>query len=110
MNLWRVVISVADVSSSIKLFINIPEDNLLSIFIKFVCTEMKSNKLGKKLKEWFNDTRDKHGEFAFRFRGEESRNYLTAFPILIQMLLKKFAVHPEHEKWQKRLLVIFISK
>ena len=109
LKVWRVVVAVADVSTTIKIFKNIPEDNLLHIFVKFVSKSMKSNKLGKKLKEWFNETRDRQSDFAFRFRGEESRNYLIHFPVLIEMLCKKISVHPEYEKWRKRLVVIFIQ-
>lgn len=109
MKIWYLVIGVAGISNSIKLFKGIPDSNILSVFVQFLCKEMKSNKLGKKLIEWFNETRNKETAFAFRFRGEESRNYLTGFPVLIAMLYKKVKILPESEKLRERLAVIFLE-
>ena len=50
MKVWDVVISVAEVNTNVKQFNCIPQDNLLPIFVHFVCKEMKSNKLAKKLR------------------------------------------------------------
>ena len=50
MKVWDVVISVAEVNTNVKQFNCIPQDNLLPMFVHFVCKEMKSNKLAKKLR------------------------------------------------------------
>ena len=50
MKIWDVVISVAQVNTTVKQFKYIPQDNLLYVFVQFVCKEMKSNKLAKKLR------------------------------------------------------------
>ena len=87
-----------------KQFKYIPHNNLLYVFVQFVCKDMKSNKLAKKLKEYWSSCRETRSEFSFRFRGEESRNYLTRFPLLISMLFDNILI----EKWCIRLIVIFI--
>ena len=104
MKIWDVVISVAQVNTNIKQFKCIPHNNLLYVFVQFVCKDMKSNKLAKKLKEYWSCCRETRSEFSFRFRGEESRNYLTGFPLLISMLFDNILI----EKWRIRLIVIFI--
>ena len=104
MKVWDVVISVAQVNTTIKQFKFIPHDNLLYEFIQFVRKEMKSNKLSKKLKEYWDSCRETRSDFSFRFRGEESRNYLTGFPSLISMLFDKILI----DKWRNMLMVIFI--
>ena len=104
MKIWDVVISVAQVNTNIKQFKYIPHNNLLYVFVQFVCKDMKSNKLAKKLKEYWSCCRETRSEFSFRFRGEESRNYLTGFPLLISMLFDNILI----EKWRIRLIVIFI--
>ena len=104
MIVWDVVLSVAQVNTNIKQFKYIPHNNLLNVFVQFVSKDMKSNKLAKKLKEYWSSCRETRSEFSFRFRGEESRNYLTGFPLLISMLFDNILI----EKWRIRLIVIFI--
>ena len=77
---------------------------MLYVFVQFVSKEMKSNKLAKKLKEYWNNCRETRSEFSFRFRGEESRNYLTNFPLLVSMLFDKISI----ENCRDRLMVIFM--
>jgi len=49
---------------------------------------MNCNALGKKLREWFNESSDFKNEkgFRYRFRGKESSNYLKSFPGVIAAL------------------------
>ena len=72
--LYAIVSTNCTIATSIKIFKDIPEDNLLVQFVAWVKKEMKCNKLSKKLKEWWASA-DK--ELSFRFRGEESRNFLS---------------------------------
>ena len=66
---------------------------------------MKCNMLGKRLKSWFTDS---HGDctkdFGFRFRGQESRAYLTHFPALISLLFRDVG-----EYWQQKLLRVHLQ-
>ena len=104
MKIWKIVLVAEKETSNItvKQFKDIPSDNLLPIFVKFISKEIKLNKLAKKLVEHWNETKGKECAFSFRFRGEESRNYLAGFPKIILMLFEKIP-----SEYRKRLMVIF---
>ena len=83
-----IVVMEANLSPDIKMFKDIPEENLLKVFINFVKVEMNSNLLAKKLISWFNENyqRIRTTVFDFRFRGKESFNYIHNVQNLMLML------------------------
>ena len=77
MKLWNIVNKVAN-TKQYKLFKNIPEDNILVLFIQFVKMEMKSRKLAKKIIEWFNEG-ESTPVFTFDLEGRKAGNILLGF-------------------------------
>ena len=69
MKLLKIVLSESNLSKEIKLFKEIPPNNIFFRFVDFVKTEMNSNFLGKKIIVWFNENRlsKQQREFGFRF-------------------------------------------
>ena len=105
MKLVKVVLASSDISTNIKFFKDLPQDNLFSFFINYVRTEMNCNFLGKKMITWFNENKEGKGEkvFSFRFRGKESFNYLKYFPTLIVAIKTKL----QDSNAINRLLCVF---
>ena len=63
-------------------------DELFRKFVECVRRDISCNMLGKKLKTWHEENKgDFRKTFGFRFRGQESRAYLTHFPRLISLVL-----------------------
>ena len=95
MKILDIVISEAKLPSNVKNFKDVPELNIFHQFIVFVKTDMNSNFLAKKLIAWFNENKESKQEriFGFRFRGQESANYLQSFPSLIDMVKNKVSSH-----------------
>ena len=52
---------------------------------------MNLNLFAKKIIAWFNENQDvkTQKDFAFRFRGKESYNYLQNFPLLILYVIRR---------------------
>ena len=57
MKLLKIILSEANLSKEIKLFKEMPANNIFFRFVDFVKTEMNSNFLGKKVIAWFNENR-----------------------------------------------------
>ena len=70
-----------------KCYSEIAKDTLFVKFVEFIHSEMNCNFLSKKIQRWFNDNCGKtEHDFAFRFRGKESFNFMQKFPELIMMI------------------------
>lgn len=86
-------------------FKEIPRGELFPKFVLFIHKVMRCNVLSKKLKAWFNDNNGKiEKKLKFRFRGQESRAYLTHFPTLINLVFNSVG-----EEDKCKLLVIHRS-
>ena len=92
LKILNVVVTESDIPASVKCFADVSESNLLSLFFdSLVKKTMNCNYLSKKLKQWFNENVKSINvsQFSFRFRGKESKNYLSSFPQVITVLFKK---------------------
>ena len=100
----EIVMTEANIGFNVKLFNSIADGNLFVLFVEFIRKNMNSNYLGNKVIAWFNDNQDakRKAEFAFRFRGKESFNYLQGFPKLISFLISKVS-----QDRHRSLVIIF---
>jgi len=91
MKILHCVLTVANIPSSIKKISELPKENLLIFLIGYVSKGMNCNYLGKKLRQWFDESSNwkKEKQFSFRFRGKESFNYLQHFPSFPSELLQQ---------------------
>ena len=72
-------------------FKKLPLTLLFVRLVKFVRTVMSCNMLGKRMKSWFNENGGKcesSTSFSYRFRGQESRAFMTHFPEICRFLIK----------------------
>ena len=81
--------------TKVKLFKELPSDDIFCVLVTFVKSTMKLNLLSKKLVAWFNETKRTEKDFSFRFRGEESYGFLKCFPTLFQFFLPYFEAKGE---------------
>lgn len=105
MKIMSIVLGVAKISQAVKRFEQLPETNIFCCFVQHITKDMNCNALGKKLREWFNESSDFKTEkgFQYRFRGKESSNYLKFFPGLIATLI----ILNDSIEFQKGLIQVF---
>ena len=101
--LLKIVVSQSSLKNE-KSYKNIPTTSLFVIFVNFIHKGMCCNFLSRKIITWYNDNSGKiEKDFTFRFRGQESRAYLSHFPELIKLLLKNIT----NEQIKLKLFQIF---
>ena len=86
MKLFKICLAETNIGKA-KCYSEIAKDTLFVKFVEFIHSEMNCNFLSKKIQRWFNDNCGKNEhDFAFRFRGKESFNFMQKFPELIMMI------------------------
>ena len=102
--LMTVVLVEAKLPLSIRDFKSVPDGNIFNVFINFFTSDMNCNFISKKLITWFNENKEanKERDFGFRFRGKESRNFLTHFPKMVKLLQPLITPH-----FLKKLFIVF---
>lgn len=103
MKLLRLSYSESNIGN-IKTFNQVTEEKLFFKFITFVRYSMGCNSLSSKVIQWVNENNGKvEKPFTFRFRGAESRAFLSHFPELIVLMLNSI----ESEQVVNRLHQLF---
>ena len=87
----NVTLSEAILPKTLKCFHDLSDSKLFFDFIQFVKKGMNCNFLANKIIACLNENQDakKQKDFAFRFRGKESYNYLQNFPLLILNVIRR---------------------
>ena len=86
MKLFKICLAKTNLGKA-KSYSEIPQESLFVQFVEFIHSQMNCNFLSKKIQRWFNDNSGKtERDFAFRFRGKESFNFMQSFPELIMMI------------------------
>ena len=86
MKLFKICLAKTNLGKA-KSYSEIPQESFFVQFVEFIHSQMNCNFLSKKIQRWFNDNSGKtERDFAFRFRGKESFNFMQSFPELIMMI------------------------
>jgi hypothetical protein len=77
------VMLVANLSSNIKSFSDVPKSSPFSKYIKTLRTKCRLSRLASRIIKWFNESRSEGKRFDYRFTGKDSRAFLHGFMLLI---------------------------
>ncbi|XP_048580094.1 uncharacterized protein LOC116606566 isoform X1 [Nematostella vectensis] len=69
-----------------KTFEEIPPDSCFARVINALQHEVKTKRLAKRVRQWYNETQGKKGDLQYRFTGKESRLFCHNFMRLLKYL------------------------
>ena len=79
-------VSKSNLDSSVAHFNDVLNSTAFSRLVNCLIKSAKLSRLAKKVKRWFNDTKESSKDFQYRFTGQDSRMFLRNFMFIIDTL------------------------
>ena len=100
--LLKEAVGKSDLPSTCKIFTDVPRDSCLGRVVTALQYEVKTTRLARKVKQWFDETQGKQKDMQYRFTGKESRSFCHNFMRLIKFLSQE----KDTQKQRQAVLVL----